>query len=145
MKQLYRITGRCTEQSVICRRLTDGERVANTTLIDALLDKDFQLLINDAVYHVRSPEKGTDTERRSPRSLVVLPFSDLLPLVCLSSEHAMGLEDMKHIVHLLHTALHQPEHHLLKERQLLERLDSLKQELSPLEKVLHPLHRPRAR
>lgn len=47
----------------------------------------------------------------------------------------MGLEDMKHVVHLLHTALHVPEHHLLKERQLLERLDNLKQQLSPLEKV----------
>lgn len=55
--------------------------------------------------------------------------------VCVSSEHAAGLQDVKHIVHLLHTAIHQPEHHLLKERQLLEKLDSLKQQLSPLEKV----------
>lgn len=53
----------------------------------------------------------------------------------MSSEHAAGLEDVKHIVHLLHTAIHQPEHHLLKERQLLEKLDNLKQQLSPLEKV----------
>lgn len=52
-----------------------------------------------------------------------------------SSEHARELDDMKHVVHLLHTALHQPEHHLLKERQLLEKLDDLKQELSPLERV----------
>lgn len=42
---------------------------------------------------------------------------------------------MKHVVHLLHTALHQPEHHLLQERQLLEKMDKLKQDLSPLEKV----------
>ncbi|XP_040003190.1 calcium uniporter regulatory subunit MCUb, mitochondrial-like isoform X1 [Xiphias gladius] len=90
----------------------DGERVANTTLIDGLLDKDFQLVINDAVYDVQSPEK-----------------------VCVSSEHALELEDMKHVVHLLHTALHLPEHHLLKERELLEKLDNLKQELSPLEKM----------
>ncbi|XP_070712075.1 calcium uniporter protein, mitochondrial-like [Pempheris klunzingeri] len=90
----------------------DGERIANSTLIDALLDKDFELVINDAVYNISSPEK-----------------------VCTSSEHAMELEDMKHVVHLLHTALHLPEHHLLKERQLLERLDNLKQELSPLEKM----------
>lgn len=53
----------------------------------------------------------------------------------MSSEHAAGLDDVKHIVHLLHTAIHQPEHHLLKERQLLEKLDNLKQQLSPLEKV----------
>lgn len=43
---------------------------------------------------------------------------------------------MKHVVHLLHTALHLPEHHLLTERRLLERLDVLKQKLSPLEKVV---------
>lgn len=97
---------------------TDGERVANATLIDALLDKDFQLIINDEVYDVCAPEK-----------------------VCTSSEHAIELEDMKHVVHLLHTALHQPEHHLLKERQLLERLDNLKQQLSPLEKMKAQLSR----
>lgn len=97
---------------------TDGERVANTTLIDSLLDKGFQLVINDAVYNVSSPEK-----------------------VCTSSEHARDLEDMKHVVHLLHTALHLPEHHLLKERQLLEKLDNLQQELSPMEKMKAQLSR----
>ncbi|XP_069545467.1 calcium uniporter protein, mitochondrial-like [Brachyistius frenatus] len=96
----------------------DGERVAGTTLIDALLDKDFQLVLNDAVYNVCAPEK-----------------------VCTSSEHAKGLEDMQHVVHLLHTALHLPEHHLLKERQLLEKLDNLNQELSPLEKMKAQLSR----
>ncbi|KAM4604023.1 calcium uniporter regulatory subunit MCUb, mitochondrial-like [Polymixia lowei] len=96
----------------------DGERVANTTLIDTLLDKNFQLIINDAVYNISSPEK-----------------------VCASSEHAMEMEDMKHVVHLLHTALHLPDHHLLTERRLLERLDRLKQELSPLEKMKAQLSR----
>ncbi|KAM9770080.1 calcium uniporter regulatory subunit MCUb, mitochondrial-like isoform 1-T1 [Menidia menidia] len=90
----------------------DGERIASTTLIEALLDTGFQLAINDVVYDVSSPEKVTS-----------------------SSEHARELEDMKHVVHLLHTALHLPEHHLLTERQLLEKIDNLKQELSPLEKV----------
>ncbi|XP_028302058.1 calcium uniporter protein, mitochondrial-like [Gouania willdenowi] len=96
----------------------EGERVANTTLIDSLLDKDFQLVINTTIYNVHVPEK-----------------------VCTSSEHALGLEDMKHVVHLLHTALHLPEHHLLTERQLLEKLDNLKQELSPLEKMKAQLSR----
>lgn len=61
--------------------------------------------------------------------------------MCVSSEHVAELEDIKHVVHLLHTALHQPEHHLLKERQLLERLDELNQQLSPLEKVDDMLRR----
>ncbi|XP_049576673.1 calcium uniporter protein, mitochondrial [Syngnathus scovelli] len=91
----------------------DGERVAYTTLIEALLiDKHFKLVINNTVHNVHAPEK-----------------------VCKSSEHALQLDDMKNVVHLLHTALHLPEHQLLQERQLLERLDSLKQELSPLEKM----------
>lgn len=68
---------------------------------------------------------------RSPISHSVVSFVT----VCVSSEHAAGLEDVKHMVHLLHTAIHQPEHHLLKERQLLEKLDDLKQQLSPMEKV----------
>lgn len=42
-----------------CPLLTDGEPIANTTLIDSLLDKDFQLIVNDAVYNVCAPEKGT--------------------------------------------------------------------------------------
>lgn len=63
---------------------------------------------------------------------LVLPFDE----ECVSSEHIIELEDMKHVVHLLHTALHMPEHHLLKERELLEKLDTLKQQLSPLEKVV---------
>lgn len=90
----------------------DGERVANRTLIETLLDKDFKLVINDTVYNVHSPEKVT-----------------------VSSEHVVEMKDVKHVVHLLHTALNLPEHHLLKERELLEKLDALKQELSPLEKM----------
>lgn len=129
---------------------TDGERVAHTTLIDALLEKDFQLVINNTVYNVNSPEKGSNG-RLSHLSLNCSsglpnkhPFFCLFvfslpnpPLhsVCTSSEHAIELEDMKHVVHLLHTALHLPEHHLLQERQLLEKLDNLKQQLSPMEKV----------
>lgn len=96
----------------------DGQRVANRTLLDTLLEKDFQLVINNEVYNVSAPEK-----------------------VITSSEHARDLEDIKQVVHLLHTALHLPEHHLLQERQLLERMDNIKQELTPLEKIKAQLSR----
>lgn len=118
--------------------------MAHTTLIDALLEKDFQLIINNTVYNVCSPEKGTAARLArssgllSKHRLLLLFFFlpvRLLHSVCTSSEHAIELEDMKHVVHLLHTALHLPEHHLLQERQLLEKLDNLKQQLSPMEKV----------
>ncbi|XP_072319640.1 calcium uniporter regulatory subunit MCUb, mitochondrial-like [Eucyclogobius newberryi] len=90
----------------------DGERVANSTLIESLLDTDFKLVLNNIVHDVHSPEK-----------------------VSVSSEHAVEMEDMKDMVHLLHTALNLPEYHQLKERELLEKMDSLKQELAPLEKM----------
>ncbi|XP_026215417.1 calcium uniporter regulatory subunit MCUb, mitochondrial-like [Anabas testudineus] len=90
----------------------NGEHVVSTTLIETLLDKGFKLIINDTVYNVQSSETA-----------------------CTSREHAVEMEDVKHVVHMLHTALHLPEHHLQKERQLLEKLDHLKQELSPLEKM----------
>uniref|UniRef100_A0A8K9XT47 Calcium uniporter regulatory subunit MCUb n=1 Tax=Oncorhynchus mykiss TaxID=8022 RepID=A0A8K9XT47_ONCMY len=106
-----------TSASVLTK---DGARVANSTSIDSLLDKDFQLLINDAVYNIHSPEREASS---------------------VSSEHVVDVEDMKHMVQLLHTALHLPDHHLLKERQLLERLDGLKQDLSPLEQVKAQLAR----
>lgn len=61
--------------------------------------------------------------------------SFLVVAVITSSEHARDTEDLKHVVHLLHAALHLPEHHLLQERHLLERMDNIKQELSPLEQV----------
>lgn len=96
----------------------NGERIANATLIDTLLDQDFQLLINDAAYEVQPPKKEF-----------------------VSSEHVMELGDMKHMVHLLHTALHLSDHHQLQERQLLERLHGLQQELSPLEEVRAQLSR----
>lgn len=65
----------------ICPLLTDGERVANNTLIDALLGKDFQLVINGAVYNVCSPENGTNT----------LVFGHKWSSFCLLHNYNLGL------------------------------------------------------
>ncbi|KAI1887495.1 hypothetical protein AGOR_G00190910 [Albula goreensis] len=97
---------------------SDGQRISYTTSLDTLLDKDFQLVINNITYNVHSPSRGK-----------------------VSSEHVMGTEDIKTIVHMLHTAMNLPEHQLLTERQLLEKLDNLKQELLPLETVKAKLTR----
>ncbi|XP_072534595.1 calcium uniporter protein, mitochondrial-like [Salminus brasiliensis] len=91
---------------------TDGVRVASATPMDTLLNKDFQLCINEVVYSVRST-------RKEP----------------VSSEKLTNMEDVKNTVHLLRTALCLPEHHLMKERELLQKLDILKQELTPLEQL----------
>ncbi|XP_062372459.1 calcium uniporter regulatory subunit MCUb, mitochondrial-like [Sardina pilchardus] len=88
----------------------DGDKVSSTTLLDSILKSNFQLVINDTTYSVISPANDE-----------------------LCHEHLTGLEDVKMVVHLLYTALHLPDHQRLKERQLLERLDTLTQLLQPLE------------
>ncbi|KAL7889452.1 hypothetical protein AOLI_G00017100 [Acnodon oligacanthus] len=91
---------------------TDGVSVASGTPMDALLNKDFHLCINGVIYNVHS-------EQREP----------------LTSERVTSMEDVKNAVHMLHTALHIPEHHLMKEKELQQKLDILKQELMPLEQM----------
>lgn len=53
----------------------------------------------------------------------------------LSSEHATEMEDIKSLVHRLFVALHLEDHQIRKERELLQKLDHLKEELLPLEQV----------
>ncbi|XP_066535651.1 calcium uniporter regulatory subunit MCUb, mitochondrial-like [Hoplias malabaricus] len=90
----------------------DGGRIASSTPMDTLLNKDFQLCINGVVYNVHSTQ-------REP----------------MTSEHATVMEDVKTTVHMLYTALQLPVHHLMKERELLQKLDVLKEELTPLEQI----------
>lgn len=64
-------------------------------------------------------------------------LSDLL-----SHENAETLNDVKTLVQQLYTTLCIEQHQLNKERELVERLENLKQQLAPLEKV-KPLKLPR--
>lgn len=91
---------------------SDGEKVSSCTLMDSVLGQNFQLVINDTTYSVIS---GPSDE--------------------LCHEHLTGLEDVKQVVQMLYCALHLPDHQRLKERQLLERLDTLSQQLQPMEKA----------
>ncbi|XP_056156697.1 calcium uniporter protein, mitochondrial-like [Lampris incognitus] len=88
----------------------DGQRLCSTTSMDTVLNKHFQLLINDTIYHVKTPGRE-------------------------SHEHATSLDDMKLVVQLLHSALNLPQHQLLTHTHLLQRLDHLQQELAPLEEM----------
>ncbi|XP_075791121.1 calcium uniporter protein, mitochondrial isoform X1 [Pelodiscus sinensis] len=89
----------------------DGTRVASSTGIDLLLLDDFKLVINDLTYHVRPPKR------------------DLL-----SHEDATTLNDVKTLVQQLYTTLCIEEHQLNKEKELIGRLEDLKEQLAPLEK-----------
>ncbi|XP_052533494.1 calcium uniporter protein, mitochondrial isoform X7 [Tympanuchus pallidicinctus] len=89
----------------------DGTRVASSTGIDLLLLDDFKLIINDITYHVRPPKREL-----------------------LSHENATTLNDVKTLVQQLYTALCIEEHQLNKEKELIGRLEELKEQLAPLEK-----------
>ncbi|XP_009695766.1 PREDICTED: mitochondrial calcium uniporter regulatory subunit MCUb, partial [Cariama cristata] len=91
---------------------TDGSKVSDATLMEVLLMNDFKLVINKTAYSVSPPVKDK-----------------------LSSEHATEMEDIKSLVHRLFVALHLENHQIRKERELLQKLDHLKEELLPLEQM----------
>ncbi|XP_064918400.1 calcium uniporter regulatory subunit MCUb, mitochondrial isoform X1 [Columba livia] len=94
------------------RTASDGSKVSDATLMEVLLMNDFKLVINNTAYSVSPPVKDK-----------------------LSSEHATEMEDIKSLVHRLFVALHLEEHQIRKERELLQKLDHLKEELLPLEQM----------
>ncbi|XP_027760372.1 calcium uniporter regulatory subunit MCUb, mitochondrial isoform X4 [Empidonax traillii] len=91
---------------------TDGSKVSDATLMEVLLMNDFKLVINDTAYSVSPPVKDK-----------------------LNSEHATEMEDIKSLVHRLFVALHLEDHQIRKERELLQKVDHLKEELLPLEQM----------
>uniref|UniRef100_A0A667WQC5 Calcium uniporter regulatory subunit MCUb n=1 Tax=Myripristis murdjan TaxID=586833 RepID=A0A667WQC5_9TELE len=88
----------------------DGQRVSSTTCMDTVLSKDFQLVINDVTYNVRSPGRG-------------------------SHEHATCLDDVKFVVQLLHAALQLPQQQHSQQEALQSRRSCILKELQPLEEV----------
>ncbi|NWJ00845.1 MCUB protein, partial [Crypturellus undulatus] len=90
----------------------DGSKVSDATLMEVVLMNDFKLVINSKMYSVSSPKKGK-----------------------LSSEHATEMEDIKSLVHRLFVAIHIEDHQVRKERELLQKLEYLKEQLLPLEQM----------
>ncbi|KAK2180795.1 hypothetical protein NP493_426g05053 [Ridgeia piscesae] len=92
----------------------DGVRIAKSTRIDTLIQNDFHLEINDRRYTVRADEEG--------RARV-------------SSEHSSDMEDIKTAVARLYAALHVDEHQVMQEQELQQKLEELRQEMEPFEKI----------
>ncbi|XP_032640517.1 calcium uniporter regulatory subunit MCUb, mitochondrial isoform X2 [Chelonoidis abingdonii] len=91
---------------------TDGSKIPTTTLMEILLMNDFKLVINNTTYSVQVPVKEK-----------------------WSREHATEAEDIKSLVHRLFIALHLEDHQLRRERELLQKLDHLREQLVPLEQM----------
>ncbi|XP_066991417.2 calcium uniporter protein, mitochondrial [Anabrus simplex] len=88
----------------------DGVRIASSNTIEALMENDFKLVVNDNEYLVITPRQ----ER-------------------LSQEELHKLSDVRNLVNQLYEALNVEEHQLKKERELLVKLEELKVALEPLE------------
>lgn len=91
---------------------TDGSKIPATALMEILLMNDFKLVINNTTYSVQVPVKKN-----------------------WSREHATEAEDIKSLVHRLFIALHLEDHQLRRERELLQKLDYLREQLVPFEQM----------
>ncbi|XP_048365308.1 calcium uniporter regulatory subunit MCUb, mitochondrial isoform X2 [Sphaerodactylus townsendi] len=91
---------------------TDGSAVSASTRMELLLMNDFNLVINGTEYRVHPPPKDKE-----------------------STEHATDMDDVKSLVHRLFTALNLEDHQTRKERELLQKMELLKEELLPLEQL----------
>ncbi|XP_031560692.1 calcium uniporter protein, mitochondrial-like [Actinia tenebrosa] len=96
----------------------DGVRISGSTRLDVLLRSNFKLVVNETAYSIQVPDDGK-----------------------LTVEESRALAKTKTMIHQLYSSLNIEEHQLEKERKLLAKLDDIKLELEPMEKLKTDLNR----
>jgi len=89
----------------------EGSRIAKSTTIDVLMRSNFQIRINDDSYDVSPP--------------VICPVPQ---------EDSQTLQDVKHLVAKLYSSMHVESYQLEREKELIARLEDLREQITPLEK-----------
>lgn len=100
---------------VVCKTRSDT-RIASSNTIETLLHEDFKLTINDRTYNVNAPKQ----ER-------------------LTGEEVKKIDDIKNLVNQLYEALHIEEHNVQKELEIQREIETIKQDLLPLEQQISEL------
>ncbi|KAM9331220.1 calcium uniporter regulatory subunit MCUb, mitochondrial [Gastrophryne carolinensis] len=90
----------------------DGTTISASTLMKVLLMNDFHLLINNSKYHIQCLHKDRQHVKESDQ-----------------------VDSVKSLVHGLYSTLHLEEHQQNKEQELLQKLETLQEELLPLEQI----------
>ncbi|XP_021947418.1 calcium uniporter protein, mitochondrial [Folsomia candida] len=96
---------------------TDGIRIASANTIEMLMEHDFDMVINDDVYHVVTPPQEKPTQ-----------------------EDLTRLSSVRNLVGQLYGALNVDEHQLRTEREMTMELERLKGLLFPLEEKREQLN-----
>lgn len=97
-------------------RSIEGIRIASNTSMQTLLRSDFDLVINETTHRIRPP-----------------PMESSTGLSGLSQEELQRMGDVRALIGQLYEALHVEEYQAAEEQRLVRELETLQDELAPLE------------
>ncbi|EDO31988.1 predicted protein [Nematostella vectensis] len=94
-----------------------GSRISGSTKVDVLMKSNFKLVINDVEYDVKVPDT-----------------------VAIAEDDQRSLAHVKTLIHQLYSSMNIEEHQLQKEEKLLSKLEEIKADLQPMEKLKSELN-----